>query len=151
MVNRVTTKLNDGTYGLFISKPGFDVLTADPIDLTFDSREDYLGAIHQTGTATRGQTVTFPSLGYIPMVFVTIRTGSVTAESFTYRANPVTMYNTYNQAQDTGMLYYPKQLVEPIYKVTTTQLTFVSDYTSQFDPSGGYTASYTILKTPGAS
>lgn len=158
MTNRVTTKLNDGTHGLFISKPSVDVLTADPWNLIFDSRLSYFGSVYQQGTSSRGQTVTFPSLGYVPMVICFITTGSTVSQFIEYRST-ATLQVYYDSTSEGGVagqarpnsLYHEHYLVEPIYRVTQTSLEFVDDYTTYYDPSGGYSVRYLILRVPGGS
>lgn len=148
MVNRVTTKLNDGTHGLFISKPGIDVLTANKWEMVFDSRFDYAASVIVEGTASRGATVVFPAQAFVPIVFVSIVSGS-NMKSMQYHnsAQEDVIINGY----DTEFNYIQKRLIEPIYKVTSSSLEFVDDYIARFDPSGGYTVRYAVLRVPGAS
>jgi len=147
MVNRVTTKLNDGTHGLFISKPGIDVLTASQWEMVFDSRNNYAATVIQTGTASRGATVSFPTQSYTPQAIVSI----VTAGNM----NGLKYYNSavediYLYGEDTGYNFVRKRLIEPIYKITSNSIEFIDDYVANYDPSGGYTVRYAILRIPGA-
>lgn len=59
---------NDGTFGLDISLPGYDVLTATDQQLAFSSRWGGAGSILQMGNVGRDTTVYFTPLSYIPMV-----------------------------------------------------------------------------------
>jgi hypothetical protein len=157
MTNRVTTRLADGTYGLFISKPGIDVLTADPWDMVFDSRIPHNASIYAQGTATRGQTVTFPALPYIPMVLIFGVDGGDGLPFNYYQSDPelaedengnTVFYNFVTESNQT-FPYVRHRLMEPVYRVTASSLEFVDDYTVHFDPSGGYTARYAVLRAPG--
>lgn len=58
----------DGSYGLDISFPGYDVLTATDDQLAFSSRWGGAGSILQIGNVGRDITVSFPTLSYIPIV-----------------------------------------------------------------------------------
>ena len=149
MVNRVTTKLNDGTYGLFISKPGVDVLTAAPRDMIFDTRFAHSGSVIVQGSATRGSTVNFPTQAFVPMVVVSLLDGSGNSIGWKYYSSAVEPI--IEGGTDTGYDYVKKKLIEPIYRVTTSQLIFDSSYTSRFDPSGGYTCYYAVLRIPGGA
>lgn len=73
MTNRVLIgALGGGAQGIKISRPGVNVLTAADYDLIFHS--DWVGnsKIHQRGTLTYGSTASFPSLGFIPVVFTAV-------------------------------------------------------------------------------
>lgn len=71
MVNRLLLgRYNNGTtYGMKLSIPGHDVLTAEGDKLIFDTQWLGAGTIHQTGVTTIGNVVNFPPLSYIPMVY----------------------------------------------------------------------------------
>ena len=78
MVNRLLLgKYNDGvTYGMKLSIPGHDVMTAVGDKLIFDTQWLGSGAVHQTGVTTMGNSVAFPSMGYIPMAYAVTYGGS---------------------------------------------------------------------------
>lgn len=61
-----------GDYGIKISKPGFDVLTADDKDLILKSSINILKVSAQgTGTVASGAVFTFNhGLGYLPNYFI---------------------------------------------------------------------------------
>lgn len=71
MTNRVALgAIGGGNYGLKISKPGVDVLSAADKDLSFSSLWPAHSLIHQTGTmtvTTSPTTVSFTDLGFIPV------------------------------------------------------------------------------------
>ena len=54
------------------SKPGYDVLTATPSQLNFDSTSQAMG-VYMSGTVNPSgpiSSITFPSLGFVPFVMV---------------------------------------------------------------------------------
>ena len=61
MANRLVLGKGRGTsgtdYGLWVSKPGKDVLTCDPEDLLFDSNNRKYGEILASGTFSQSTTV----------------------------------------------------------------------------------------------
>lgn len=73
MTNRVLFGQRNGVFGLWVSKPGYDVLTADWNDMMF-STDQRSGQIVQTGAipvpsiGSLPVAVTIPNLGYYPMV-----------------------------------------------------------------------------------
>jgi hypothetical protein len=73
--------LPDGTYGMWCSAPGVDVMTADPDDgnqLTFNSNWTDIAKVHQSGAGvsnSSNQFVAWPDLGYKPFVEIRIREG----------------------------------------------------------------------------
>lgn len=76
MVDRTLLgRRTDGSYGLDISLPGFDVKTALPHQMAFSSNWSGGAVIHQTGILTehKGKTVFFPQLPYIPFVYLVLR------------------------------------------------------------------------------
>lgn len=65
MANRVCLGNRNGVSGLFVSRPGYDVLTADDANLMFDSRTRGIW-VHSRGSASLayGQTsITIPIVG----------------------------------------------------------------------------------------
>lgn len=72
MVNRVLLgALPDGSLGLRVSRPGYDVST-EPLGssgISFDSRLNDFGIIHQQGIMGYG-TINFPTLPYIPLASI---------------------------------------------------------------------------------
>ena len=74
MANRVILE----SARLSISQPGFDVLTAGPSNMIFDSRFGEYGGVFMTGHAT-GYTITIPfgrTLPRAPVVWAAGRSGS---------------------------------------------------------------------------
>lgn len=74
MVNRTVLGAMDGTFGLKVSKPGFDVLTSTGKQLVFDSRWTESLNLLMSGEMTvpsGGATLYFgQTLPYIPVVWV---------------------------------------------------------------------------------
>lgn len=66
---------SDGSYGLDISLPGYDVKTALNHQMAFSTNWSGGAVIHQTGILTehKGKTVYFPSLPYVPLVYLVLR------------------------------------------------------------------------------
>lgn len=116
--------------------------------MVFDSRFDYTASVIVEGTATRGSTIAFPTQAFVPIVFVAIVSGGNLTGM---RYNQSTIQDAIVNGYDTGYNYVEKRLVEPIYKVTTSSLEFIDDYVAQYDPSGGYTVRYSVLRVPGAT
>jgi hypothetical protein len=84
MVNRVALgKLGDGvTYGLEISKPGVNVLTASQQDMVFSTTWSHAGSVILSGNIAGGggstTTVNFGvTLDYVPLALVYFTTGIV--------------------------------------------------------------------------
>lgn len=74
MTNRVVLgKRDTNDIGLYISKPGFNVLTASINNMLFHSQQQSLQVV-QTGrvSVSNGNpvTITIPNLGYWPMIFL---------------------------------------------------------------------------------
>jgi hypothetical protein len=136
----VIGKYADGvTYGMKLSIPGTDVLSADPDDLIFDSTWAAAGSVHQTGVTTIGSTIAFPSLSYRPMLLAIAYSGSSTIDPF--------WTNQYPETYRWSTSYTTRIASGPIYIVTTSSLTFPSV------PSG-FTQHYTnvryyIFRIPG--
>tara|TARA_B100000745_G_C20151387_1_gene394754 strand:+ start:51 stop:506 length:456 start_codon:yes stop_codon:yes gene_type:complete len=150
MVTRVTTKLNDGTQGLFVSKPGVDVLTTtSPWDLVFDSRLPHYGSIVASGTATRGSTVPFTALTYVPMVMAFIISGS-TIIGTNYTQGPLVELpvGEENGSTGSGIYYIKNKIKDPIYSVSSSSITFLDPTSGSFNPPS-YTAKYIIFRAPG--
>lgn len=60
---------SSGKYGLYVSKPGQDVLTASqPEQYLFNSDLAAGAVIHAQGILTRGSTAAFAALPYVPLV-----------------------------------------------------------------------------------
>jgi len=149
MVNRVTTKLNDGTHGLFISKLGVDVLTASAWDLIFDSRLPHYGSIIASGTSTRGSTVPFTALSYVPMALVMILNGSnLIGKQYTEGSLVELPIGEENGSSGSGIYYVKEKMMDPLYKITSSSITFLDPTSSVFNPSS-YTAKYIIFRAPG--
>ena len=70
MANRVLLGNRGGTYGLFVSKPGSNVINCDDEDLMFDSRKGKFAQVlaNQNGTGS-AQSVTVPA-GKRLMLFI---------------------------------------------------------------------------------
>ena len=70
MANRVLLGNRGGTYGLFVSKPGSNVVSCDDEDLMFDSRKGKFAQVlaNQNGTGS-SQSVTVPA-GKRLMLFI---------------------------------------------------------------------------------
>lgn len=150
MVNRVTTKLNDGTYGLFVSKPGIDVLTTtNPWDLVFDSRLPHYGSVITSGTATRGATVPFAAQSYVPMAMAFMLDGN-TMIGKRYTQGAVVELPTIeeNNGQGSGIYYVREKILDPIYSITSSSITFLDPTSITFNPAS-YTVKYVIFRAPG--
>lgn len=84
MVSRVVIgKREDGTYGLDISIPGKDVLTATGSDLAFSSKWSGTFLVHQSGVAQNGVDVTFPALPFVPIVLGSVDANNSTGDDYT--------------------------------------------------------------------
>lgn len=59
----------DGVYGLYVSRPGFDVHTATAQQLAFDSRLGHYGSVIASGVTTRNTYIYFPEMPYVPLVY----------------------------------------------------------------------------------
>jgi len=73
MTNRVIFGDFNGEYVLRVSRPGYNVAAALATkNLAFDSRWPDALTVHQTGSFSTDDTisVSFPSLGYVPVAFV---------------------------------------------------------------------------------
>lgn len=113
MVNRVALgKLGDGTsYGLELSKPGFNVLTATAQEMAFSTRWGHAASViikgDLTGSATvdmtgAGTPVTIPfgfTMDYVPMAIVYFTTGDVgrRSDNYIFATIPATVYKAYNR------------------------------------------------------
>lgn len=73
MANRVCLGARSGAQGLWISKPGFNVLTAGVDDLLFSTDNPQLQVV-QTGSlaCANGSTASLgiPNLGYLPVIMI---------------------------------------------------------------------------------
>ena len=70
MANRILLGNRGGTYGLFVSKPGSNVISCDDEDLMFDSRKGKFAQVlaNQNGSGS-AQSVTVPA-GKRLMLFI---------------------------------------------------------------------------------
>jgi len=72
MTNRVLFGLRNGSYGLWVSKPGFDVLTAPDNQMTILPTRANLQVVSfgfiDTTAGAFPYYVNFPNLGYLPLV-----------------------------------------------------------------------------------
>ncbi|MBI1261262.1 MAG: hypothetical protein GC184_06030 [Rhizobiales bacterium] len=70
MDREIIGKLPDGSYGLMISLPGYDVKTANRDEIAFDSRWSFASTVHASGvlSGVTGAVVYFPPLPYVPVV-----------------------------------------------------------------------------------
>lgn len=92
MVRRVCIgALPDGSYGMWVSAPGVDVMTiTDPLDsnqLTFNSNWTDIAKVHQSGVASSNSSNPFlawPDLGYKPFVEIRlVEGGRIFDDTFT--------------------------------------------------------------------
>lgn len=72
MVYRVCLGERQGSYGLFVSRPGYDVMTTSDAYLSFDSRVNSM-FIASRGTVsilsgTNSVTVNFTPMGFVPII-----------------------------------------------------------------------------------
>ena len=130
---------NDGSVGLDLSVPGVDVHTATPTQMIFSSKWPYSSVVHQTGTMTRGSTITFPTLAYIPLAAVLIGDGGV------INLIDSTQINWYGSPFNINQDWSVQYINQPIWHVTTSSLTVVSTYGSATFTS----ARYVIFRIPG--
>lgn len=91
-------KLPDGNYGLWISAPSVDVMTADPLNgnqLTFNSNWTDMVQVHAIGTghATSITKVAWPTLPYIPFLEIRGTDGASSGRVYddTFLSNKVGM------------------------------------------------------------
>jgi hypothetical protein len=111
MVNRVLIGPRaDGSSGLDVSLPGFEVVGAAPANLSLSSKWGGAASIHQSGVVTTNTTISFPTLPYIPLVMVLIVNPS---------ANSITYWQYWGPI---GGDY----AVDPMFDVTTSSLTIRS-------------------------
>lgn len=139
MVDRlIIGKRNDNTYGLDLSMPGVDVHSATNSQMIFSSRWTASNVVHQTGTMTRGSTVTFPTLAYIPLATVLIADSGVInvvqSETVNWFGSP------YNVNQDWSVQY----INQPIFTVTTSSIKI-----ENIGPASFTSARYVIFRVPG--
>lgn len=129
---------NDGSYGLDISLPGFDVKTTDPKNMAFSSQWGRAAIIHQTGLVTEYQnkTVTFPTLPYIPSVYLVMRftIGSETWSSV--------QFLHLNSARTRFMFH-------PFCRVTPSSLIFDASQNGGLPSLENYTVRYCVFRIPG--
>jgi hypothetical protein len=146
MVKRVLLGPNSaGTNGLFISKPGFDVTTATSDQMIFDSRLGYYGSVVASGQANAGQTVTFPTMPYVPLAFITLWNGTGVTGSMMYTRNKT--------AGELNGAYSGSQTVQvPYYKITNSSLIIIQPtwYNDANTAIQNYTVRYIIWRCPGA-
>lgn len=141
MVNRVALgKLGDGTsYGLEVSKPTFDVLTAADKDKIFSTKWSHGGSIYLSGTVSLSSgggavTVTFPgTLGYVPfalVLYATLGPGAIGRYIYSSAVNgPVGPIYTHNN--------------QPKYDVYADRIVMSSVFTTALN------VRYIILRIPG--
>ncbi|MGQ2972073.1 MAG: hypothetical protein ACT6QM_06060 [Brevundimonas mediterranea] len=147
MVDRtILGRRNDGSYGMDISFPGFNVHTASNTQLAFSTRWAHAASIHQTGTIARGGTVNFPTLPYVPTAMAMVIEGS------TYRPGQFLLKMTPTQL---GML--PDGIAqEPLFEVTASSFRLMPTHPKYFAdtyganvPSQSYR--YVIFRIPGGA
>lgn len=139
MTDRVLLgRREDGTYGLDISLPGYDVKTAPLEQMAFSTNWSGGAIIHQTGLVTEvwGKTVTFPTLPFVPLVYLVLRTeeSSVTWSSVQF------MHHNY---VDTRFMFHP------FCRVTDSSLFFDDQQNSRLPSIDNYDVRYVVFRTPG--
>ena len=147
MANRVLAGTHNSLgYGLFVSKPGKNVLSATGNDLIFDSTVTRSSTIHQTsvitissGSATASLTIS-PTIDYIPYVRIS-------------RVDGTTVYGEEGYFQAA----YPGPLVMGmVYKKETTQTTVTvtkmdDDFQSTLNASSDEKFRIIVFRIPVAS
>lgn len=125
MANRLLLgNRSSGGYGLYISRPGTNVLTCDKKDLIFDSSSSSASAIHVIAGITipsgdPGASTTWTSVGYIPMALVT-RTSAATGGS------SLGMGHTFSSIFSGGSLVYETGNDFIVSALTATGATIVT-------------------------
>jgi hypothetical protein len=144
MANRVLLGSKGGQQGLYISKPGVDVLTASPDQLLFDTRLGHYGSVIAFGTATAGSVINFPTMPYIPMAFVMLTNGTTLLGSKSY-------VRTKTAGElPAGTSGGSQSLRNPSYSITTSTLT-INNPTWYNDVSAqNYTVRYVVWRMPGS-
>lgn len=147
---------NDGSYGLDVSVPGHNVLTAPDSRLAFSTRWSHAASIHQTGTikaSEAGTVVHFPPLPYVPMVMaLVVHNGEVM---------PVRPEIIMEEDGD-GYPWVASSGLAPFYTVTKSSLTMrtlPSHYIPENMYAGWiverspkeYTARYAVFRIPGGA
>ena len=134
---------NNGTYGMDISEPGFDVFTTTTEHMSFSTAWDFGAIVHQTGFVSRGQVVNFPALSFIPATLVSAIDGS----------NNLVVYYLFGSLSPFGGGSGNTWYQEPLVKVYTNALDF-----TRWAPSSGlavngfdFWARYIVFRLPGGA
>ncbi len=118
MTNRVLMGVKDGTHGLYVSKPGYDVTTCGAADLIFDSRLGNYGSVLMSGTTTMDNVIYFPAtLGYVPLVYAYCING------YEYSGS-ILLANVTNTGATTGLVSQVRVITIPFYTVTNSYINF---------------------------
>lgn len=142
MVDRTLLgRRNNGSYGIDISLPGIDVHTARLDQMVFSDRWSSGSVIHQTGIVSDvfgggGKVVTFPSLPYIPMVYLLMRQTS---------GGTVFMSVQYMQLSYGDLRF----MAHPFCRVSATTLFFDPQQNGRLPAVGAYDVRYCVFKTQG--
>lgn len=140
MVDRVVIgQRNDGTFGIDLSIPGVSVHSASMKEMIFSSRWPHSSVVHQTGYVSRGSTIVFPALSYIPLALV------VVADNGVVSAVRAETYHWFQPPYYKDVGWVEKYVTQPIFHVTASSLKILSTY-------GDATfslARYIIFRIPG--
>ena len=150
MANRVLVGEHDSLgYGLFVSKPGSNVVSATGNDLIFDSTVTRSSTVHQTsiitmssGNATASLTIS-PTIDYIPYVKIN-------------RVDGTNVYGEESYYQSLGIFPARPLIMGMIYKKETTQTTVTvtkmdDDFQSTLNASSDEKFRIIVFRIPVAS
>lgn len=145
MANRVLIGTKEGSHGLYVSKPGVDVITASPQDLAFDSRLGNYASVLVSGTTTPGQTIYFADAGYVPLAYAQILEGG---QLIGYRH-----YSRYTPTgNSTGLISTNNSVRVPSFTITSNSITFRG---INFTPTNGLPTNpsirYVVWRCPGGA
>ena len=150
MANRVLLGNHDSLgYGLFVSKPSSNVLSATGNDLVFDSTAQRSSTVHQTsvitmssGAATASLTIS-PTIDYIPYVKIN-------------RVDGTNVYGEESYFQTLGIFPAQPLIMGFVYKKETTQTTVTvtkmdTDFQSTLNASSDEKFRIIVFRIPVAS
>lgn len=144
MANRVAMGSARGAFGLYISKPGFDVTTCAASDLTFDSGLGHMGSVIISGTATVGQTIYFPAMSYVPL-----------AHSYAYGGGVYRGFARFGRSDatgsNTGHVSTNRTTLVGSYRIFKNRIEFLgSDYPAAGSQNpGALSIRYVVWRIPG--
>lgn len=138
---------DDGTYGLFISKPGFDAKAAVGDQLVFDSRLGHYGSVIVSGFATSGTTIEFgTTLPYVPLAYVTAIEGSNIKgfDGFSRQKETSEL-----PPAETGAFRGSQTVYNPSYRITKSNLQIIKPTWYANTTVQNYTVRYIVWRCSG--